>query len=94
MDPEAPEWLLFIRGQGARSLEALRAVRKASASAPGGPLAVLVIDVFREPSLAQEHGVVATPTLLTRHAGGEARLVGDVCDETVRRHLGEQRLGS
>ena len=92
MDCDAPGWLLFVRGQGARSLEAIRAVRKASNEAAGGPHALTVIDVFREPGLAEKHRVVATPTLLTRLAGTEARLVGDVSDESLRQHLGGAHL--
>lgn len=93
MEPDAAGWLLFVRGQGARSLEAIRAAHRASTQAPGGPHSLTVIDVFREPALAAKHRVVATPTLLTRRAGTEARLVGDVCDESVRVHLGGSRGG-
>ena len=88
MERSAPtSWILFVRGQGARSLEAIRAVRKACDAAPGGPIPLMVIDVFRSPDLAEKHRVVATPTLLTKHLGGEKRLVGDVCEGSLRRHL-------
>lgn len=93
MDCRPPGWLLFVRGQGARSLEAIRAVRKASNEAPGGPPAFKVIDVFQEPELAEKHRVIATPTLVTRLAGSEARLVGNVSDESLRQHLGDAPLG-
>ena len=93
MDSDAPGWLLFVRGQGARSLEAIRAVRKASTEAPGGPHSLRVIDVFREPGLAEKYRVVATPTLVTRRAGAEARLVGNVSDESLRQHLGGAHVG-
>lgn len=93
MDHEAPSWLLFVRGQGARSLEAIRAVRKASNEAAGGPHALKVIDVFREPHLAAKYRVVATPTLVTWLAGLEARLVGDVCGDSLRQHLGGAHVG-
>jgi len=87
MDRDTPLWLLFVRGQGARSLEAIRAVRKASDHTPGGPHHLKVIDVFQEPALAEKYRVVATPTLVTRLAGAEARLVGNVSDESLRQHL-------
>jgi circadian clock protein KaiB len=88
MASDASGWLLFVRGQGARSLEAIRAVRKASHEAPGAPHVLKVIDVFREPELAEKYRVVATPTLVTQRAGSETRLVGDVCGESLRQHLG------
>ena len=93
MDCEAPGWLLFVRGKGARSLEAIRAVRKACNEVHGGPHALKVIDVFREPELAERYRVVATPTLVTRRAGSEARLVGNVSDDSLRQHLGGEHLG-
>jgi circadian clock protein KaiB len=93
MDCGAPGWVLFVRGQGARSLEAIRAVCKASHETPGGPHILKVIDVFQEPELAEKYRVVATPTLVTRRAGLEARLVGNVSDESLRQHLGGAHLG-
>lgn len=89
MDRDAPGWLLFVTDQGVRSLVAIRAVGKASLKLAGGPHVVQVIDVSREPELAEKYRVVATPTLVVRVAGSEARLVGDASDE----RLGGARLG-
>ena len=76
---DSPRWVLFVRGNTARSAIAIRAVRGAcTAHAAGTVPALRVVDVFQEPALAAEYNVVATPTLVTHGSEGERRWVGEV----------------
>jgi KaiB-like protein len=78
---DSPRWMLFVRGNTARSASAIRAVRSACSAQSGlrAP-ALRVVDVFQEPALAAEYKVVATPTLVARGCVGERRWVGEVSE--------------
>lgn len=39
-----------------------------------------IIDVLAEPELAEQAGILATPTLSYEHAGRPRRIVGDLSD--------------
>jgi len=86
-------FLLFVRGNGARSLDAIRAVRKACAAAVAAP-SLQVIDVFTEPKMAAKYRVIATPTLLTVGGSSERRLVGSMSEENVREQLKGKVVGN
>jgi hypothetical protein len=79
--------LLFVRGCGARSLDAIRAVRRACDAAGRAPTSLRIIDVFNEPAMVTKHRVVATPTLVTLGGSHERRLVGDLSERSVRAHF-------
>lgn len=79
--------LLFVRGCGARSLDAIRAVRRACDAPGSAPHSLRIIDVFNEPALVARYRVVATPTLVTVGGSHERRLVGDVSEQSLRAHL-------
>lgn len=79
--------LLFVRGCGGRSLDAIRAVRAACDTPEGAPRSLKIIDVFSEPALVAKYRVVATPTLVTLGGEHERRLVGDMSAESVREHF-------
>src|SRR5690606_14427966 len=84
LDPR--QLLLFVRGDGARSVEAIRAVRRVC-SAAGGRRSLEVIDVFNEPALVEKYRVVATPTLVTLGGVRERRLVGIISEQNVQDHF-------
>lgn len=81
--------LLFIRGQSARSTDAIRAVRHACDNASGGSPSLRVIDVFTQPELAERYRVIATPTLLTLGGKSERRTVGNMSEQALRHHFAE-----
>lgn len=81
--------LLFVRGQGARSMDAIRAVRHACDAASGSPPSLRVIDVFTQPDLAERYRVIATPTLLTLGGRTERRIVGNMSEQALRHHFAE-----
>jgi circadian clock protein KaiB len=79
--------LLFVRGCGARSLDAIRAVRRACDAPGGAPHSLRIVDVFNEPALVEKYRVIATPTLVTLDGSHERRLVGDVSEQSLRAHF-------
>jgi circadian clock protein KaiB len=81
--------LLFVRGQSARSTDAIRAVRQACNSQSNRSPLLRVIDVFTQPDLAERYGVIATPTLLTLGGRTERRIVGNMSEQALRHHLAE-----
>ena len=79
--------LLFVRGCGGRSLDAIRAVRAACDTPEGAPRSLKIIDVFSEPALVAKYRVVATPTLVTLGGVRERRLVGIISEQNVQDHF-------
>lgn len=76
-----------MRGCGARSLDAIRAVRRACDASGSAPHSLRIIDVFNEPALVEKYRVIATPTLVTLGGSYERRLVGNVSEQGVRAHF-------
>ena len=76
--------LLFVRANAARSVDAIRSVRKACDADLTREKSLHVVDVFREPELAMKYRVIATPTLLSLDGNSQLRLVGDVSEGRVR----------
>ena len=85
---EALSLLLFVRGNGARSMDAIRAVRHACEASSGSSPSLKIIDVFTQPELAEKYRVIATPTLLTLGGSSERRIVGNMTEQALRHHLG------
>jgi hypothetical protein len=79
--------LLFVRGNGARAMDAIRTVRKACDAAGGTPNSLRVIDVFNQLDLVEKYRVIATPTLLTLGGVFERRLVGDMSEQSLINHF-------
>jgi circadian clock protein KaiB len=86
MGAEALDLLLFVRGNGARAVDAIRSVRKVCNATGGGPHSLRVIDVFNQPELVAKYRVIATPTLVTLGVH-ERRLVGDMSEQNVIDHF-------
>jgi circadian clock protein KaiB len=85
MPETAPlQLVLFVRGNAARSANAIRVVRQVVSSRAPGAQALRVVDVFQQPALATQYGVVATPTLVRTGRGHERRVVGDLSEQRVR----------
>lgn len=72
--------LLFVRGNTARSMQAITTVRAACQRHAGWEQALSVVDVFAEPGLAERYRVVATPTLISLGPTAERRWVGNVAN--------------
>ena len=74
------ELIFFIAGQSARSNAALSNLREALDTLDVGTFTLQVVDVLSSPDLAEEHLVLATPTLLKTAPGQSFRVVGDLSD--------------
>jgi circadian clock protein KaiB len=71
-----------------RALENLRAILEQT---PAGAFRLEVVDLVAEPERADEHRVLATPTLVRLRPTPVRKLIGDLSDAAgVRRHLGIQ----
>jgi hypothetical protein len=70
--------LLFVRGAGAPGHAAIALVRSLVPRSD-----VTVIDVFREPDVAESYGVVATPTLVRLEPPPRALVVGNITRKRV-----------
>jgi hypothetical protein len=83
-EPVPPELVLFVRGNAVRSVNAIRLVRQvASSRASTVSRALRVVDVFQQPGLAMQYGVIATPTLVRVGGGAARRVVGELSEQNV-----------
>lgn len=74
---------LFVRGNAARSLNAIRLVRQVARVRSAGAGAVRVVDIGQQPALAAHYKVIATPTLVRTGGGAERRVVGELSEQNV-----------
>lgn len=77
--------LLFVTGHTVRSERAMRSLRAVCEPvAAEVDLQLTVVDVLEQPELAEQHRVLATPTLLRLRPEPVKRVLGDLTD---RHHL-------
>jgi circadian clock protein KaiB len=85
--------LLFVRANAARSVDAIRSVRKACDADLTRQRSLQVVDVFREPELAMKYRVIATPTLVSLDNKSGLRLVGNVSEGQVKDYFAAEAYG-
>ncbi|MCE5326436.1 MAG: circadian clock KaiB family protein [Planctomycetaceae bacterium] len=71
---------LYIAGLTSRSREALRTVIAICEEELAGRCDLEVIDLYREPSLAQKEQIVAMPTLIRKLPKPPLRFIGSMAD--------------
>jgi circadian clock protein KaiB len=71
---------LFVSGASDSSAQAIANVREICDTHLGGRHSLDIVDLHQDPSLAREHRVLATPTLVKRHPLPVRMLVGDMSD--------------
>lgn len=71
---------LYIAGDSISSRRALDHVSRLQTSALSEGWKVEIIDVLAKPHLAEDAGILATPTLSYEHPSGSRRIVGDLSD--------------
>jgi len=71
---------LYVAGDSISSRRALEHVSLLRANVLPENWDVEVIDVLAEPQLAEDAGILATPTLSYEHPAGSRRIVGDLSD--------------
>jgi circadian clock protein KaiB len=80
---------LYVAGAAPRSLRAIAIVRKLCEEHLAGRYDLQVVDIYQEPFLAEQEGIVAVPALIRRQPLPALRLVGDMSDvHRVRASLG------
>lgn len=71
---------LYITGQTSRSQQAIDNLRDLLEKEFPGQYELQVIDVLEQPQLAEEHKVMATPTLIRDLPPPVRRVIGDLSD--------------
>ena len=71
---------LFVSGATPRSMRAVASVRKFCETKLLGRYSLEVVDIYRNPSAAREHQIVALPTLLKLAPVPKRLFVGDMAD--------------
>jgi circadian clock protein KaiB len=78
---ESPHVLvLYVAGSAPRSLLAVANVRKLCQEHLPGSHELEVVDIYQQPALAEEAGILAVPALIRTQPPPEVRLVGDMTD--------------
>jgi circadian clock protein KaiB len=72
------ELLLFITGGSRPSMKALETLTQAFESRYKDCADLQVIDVTRQPDLAETHKILATPTLMKVNPAPVRRVIGDI----------------
>jgi circadian clock protein KaiB len=72
---------LYIAGNSAGSRRAEQNLRDLRALLDNEAWHIEIIDVLRRPELAEQAGIIATPTLSYEHSGRPRRIVGDLSDQ-------------
>jgi circadian clock protein KaiB len=72
--------VLYVAGSAPRSLLAVANVRKLCEEHLPGSHELEVVDIYQQPSLAEEAGILAVPALIRTQPPPEVRLVGDMAD--------------
>ena len=71
---------LFITGTGPASARAEENLRRICDDSLDGKARIEIVDVLQSPELAEEEGILATPTLIKRAPPPVRRLIGDLSD--------------
>ncbi|MHC5210631.1 MAG: circadian clock KaiB family protein [Planctomycetota bacterium] len=74
---------LFVAGAGSSSTEALLCVRKLCEEELQGRCELQVIDVHRQPEMARDSGIIATPTLVKDAPPPTQRFFGNLGDTSA-----------
>jgi circadian clock protein KaiB len=71
---------LYVTGVTSRSQEALKNLKKILDEDYKGVYSLKVIDVIKQPQLAEDDKILATPTLIKILPPPVARIIGDLSD--------------
>jgi circadian clock protein KaiB len=72
--------VLYVAGSAPRSMLAVASVRKLCEDHLGELHDLEVVDIYQQPALAEQAGIVAVPALIRRQPAPEITLVGDMTD--------------
>lgn len=74
---------LFVTGDSSSATRAVSNLRRLEEVGFPGEGEIEVIDVLRNPELAEEFKIIATPTLIRIRPEPEKRIIGDLGDEEL-----------
>jgi circadian clock protein KaiB len=69
---------LYVAGQTPKSVAAIANIRKLCDEYLAGRYTIAVVDLMKDPSLAQRHQIVAVPTLIRELPEPIRRIIGDL----------------
>ena len=72
---------LFIAGMSARSVSAIRSIKRICDEHLAGDYKLEIVDLYRQPHRAKEEQIVAAPTLIKQRPEPLRRIVGSMQDE-------------
>lgn len=79
-------FLLFVAGDDATTSDVASKLRDCFREDLGGEIDFRVVDLLRQPELAKQYRILATPTLIKQHPPPPLRVVGDLANiDEVRR---------
>ncbi|QKG51845.1 circadian clock KaiB family protein [Hymenobacter sp. BRD67] len=83
--PEEPayEFYLYVTGATPNSTRALRNIKEICELYLPGQYILKIIDIYREPQMAQQEQIVASPTLIRHRPLPQRRLVGDLSNRAT-----------
>ena len=73
-------FVLYVAGDTARSARAAASMRRLCDLAQIADDSIEVVDVLERPALADEHGILATPTVISHAPHASRRVIGDLSD--------------
>ncbi len=73
-----PALKLYVNGQASRARGTIAHILRVKDELFDGRCEVQIIDVRQNPELAEEDGILATPTLIREHPAPPRRIVGDL----------------
>ncbi|KFF04179.1 circadian clock KaiB family protein [Flavobacterium reichenbachii] len=80
---EAAEWqlLLYIAGQTPKSIKALENIKKYAEEHLTGKYSIEIIDLLKNPQLAEGDQILAVPTLVRKFPEPIRKIIGDLSNE-------------
>lgn len=73
-------FVLFVAGDSLRSHQAEQNLRRMVEQRLGGSYELIVVDVTRDPDLAERERILTTPTVLKSRPGTPRKVTGDLSD--------------
>ncbi|KAF2336885.1 circadian clock KaiB family protein [Flavobacterium daemonense] len=83
MKKEIAEWqlLLYIAGQTPKSIKALENIKKYAEEHLKGKYSIEIIDLLKNPQLAEGDQILAVPTLVRKFPEPIRKIIGDLSNE-------------
>ncbi|HEU0150463.1 MAG: circadian clock protein KaiB [Bradyrhizobium sp.] len=78
MDQDGYDLRLYVAGQTPKSVAAIANLKKLCETHLPGRYTIEVIDLMKDPALAQRHQIVAIPTLIRQLPEPLKRIIGDL----------------